>query len=358
MSDRLNAQPWPLYVLLGCSLTLNVVFLFGGGFSGGNTPTTPSPPFASIDSASAVEDKVAAAAASIPAPSDPIVNTANPQANQAEPSAPSGEAAPNALEAGGWMALHGKVEQSLARTFQKLAGEDGDALGSVFARLFVWDLDLRRDLQAGDPVSVVWRRGPAGIPEIAAASLHSQKLGQTLTAYHWKSSGDEYPSFWRLDGTEVPYRLKGGPLAQYEQITSLLKDRPSHKGMDFKAPVGSEVTATRAGTITRVNWNWGANGNCVEIRNDDGVLAKFLHLSESRVAKGARVSVGQVVALTGNTGHSTAPHLHYQLDKGSKVIDPLDYHGTTRRSLTADEVAALQNDVSAVDALLNNSAGQ
>ena len=65
-----------------------------------------------------------------------------------------------------------------------------------------------------------------------------------------------------------------GPLDEYEQITSLLKDRPNHKGMDFKTPVGTPVKAPASGTVTRINWNWHANGDCVELKLADGTLAK------------------------------------------------------------------------------------
>ncbi|TFH24076.1 MAG: M23 family metallopeptidase [Myxococcales bacterium] len=307
---------------------------------GVSTAETPDP-------ASTVEDAPAQGA-------QPTSDAALEAVGQPAP----GEPIPGDASAVEWTVISGKVEHSLARTFQREADEDGDALTSVFSRLFVWDLDMRRDLLAGDTIAVVWRKGPDGLPEIAAAALHSSKLGRTLTTYRWQAPGDPFPSYWHLDGTEVPLRLKDGPIAQYEQVTSLLKDRPTHKGMDFKTPVGTEVTAPRAGTVTRANWNWKANGNCIEIRYDDGVIAKFLHLNENRVKQGDRVRVGQVIALTGNTGHSTAPHLHYQLDRGDKTIDPLEYHGTVRRSLDADQAAALRRDVAAFEKMLDDTAGR
>lgn len=332
--------PLPLYVLLACSLVLNAALLISRGSS--DTPEV-------ISDAEVLEEDAVAEADEAP----------EGDAAPAVAAAPSPAAAAVEGEAAGadWQALGGKVEQSLSRTFQILAGEDGDALASVFTRLFVWELDMRRDLQAGDAVAVAWRKAADGLPEVAAGSLRTSKLGKTVAAYRWQAPGDSFPSYWHLDGTEAPLRLKNGPLAQYEQITSLLKDRPSHKGMDFKTPVGTEVTSPKAGTVTRANWNWGANGNCVEIRFEDGVLAKFLHLSENKVKEGDRVSAGQVIALSGNTGHSTAPHLHYQLDRGPKTVDPLDYHGTERRSLAADQVAALKRDVASFEKMLSEASG-
>jgi len=319
-----------LYGLLACSLVLNVVLLLKRG--------APDEPGVVVPVEAPIEEPAAATREAAVQPASP-----EPQAG--------------AAQAAGWTILRGKVEQSLARTFQLEAGDSGDALSSVFTRLFVWDLDLRRDLQPGDSVVVAWRRGADGLPEIAAASLQTRKLGRTLTAYRWQAGGDAFASYWHPDGSEAPLRLREGPIERYEQITSLLKDRPTHKGMDFKTPVGTEVRAPRAGTVTRSNWNWNANGNCIEIRYDDGVLAKFLHLSENRVAAGARVTAGQVIALSGNTGHSTAPHLHYQLDRDNKTIDPLDYHGTDRRSLNAEQTAALRRDVAEFESMLGAPAG-
>lgn len=331
-------KPWLLYVILGSSLALNLVMVLD----------RPSAPAADVPAMTAAAAPAVDAALAPAAPTDAAAAVA------ATPAVDAGLA----LATEGWTVTRGALDQSLARTFQGQVGEAGDALSSVYARLYVWDLDLRRDLQRDDAVAVAWRAGPDGVPEIAAASLTSRKLNQTLTAYRWQAPGDVHASYWRPDGTEVPLRLKDSPLRDYEQITSLLKDRPTHKGMDFKTPTGTEVVSPRAGVVTRVNWNWAANGNCVEVQFDDGVLAKFLHLSENRVEPGARVGKGAVLALTGNTGRSTAPHLHYQLDQGSRVLDPLDYHGTERRALDANTIATMQRDVAAFDQLLSGVASR
>ncbi len=325
-----------LYLMLGCSLTLNAVLLFGDRF--GEEPVAPEPQVET--------DRGDSGAPAVAQPSGAAAD-----ALASSPVRAAGEVAAEE----GWKTLGGRVEHSLARTFQRLAAEDGDALASVFSRLFVWDVDMRRDLQSGDAVAVVWRMGSDGFPEVTAGSLSAGKLGRTLAVYRWQASGDPFPSYWYLDGMEVPLRLKESPLAQYELITSLLKDRPTHRGMDFKVPVGTEVMSPRAGVVTRANWNWAANGNCIEIRYDDGVLAKFLHLNENRVAEGERVNAGQVIALSGNTGRSTAPHLHYQLDRGEKALDPIDYHGSLRRQLDEAQIAALRRDVADIERKLGDA---
>ena len=239
-----------------------------------------------------------------------------------------------------WKVLQLKVHQSLSQTFTAAAPSHGSALSAVYSRLFMFDIDMRRDLQNGDTIEVVYRLGDDGIPDIAAARFHSKKKQKTFSAYRWKAPFDEFASYWASEGTETAYQLKNSPIKDYEQITSLLKDRPTHKGMDFKAPVGIKTISPKDGVVTRVNFgSYSVNGGCVEVQFSDGVMAKYLHLSEVMVQVGQSVSAGTVVGLVGNTGRSTASHLHYQLDKGHKNIDPIDYHGIQRRSLPAGAMA-------------------
>ena len=96
-------------------------------------------------------------------------------------------------------------------------------------------------------------------------------------------------------------------------------------------------TAPKAGNVTRVNWNWAANGNCVEVQFDDGTLAKFLHLDELKATAGSRVQPGQVIALSGNTGMSTGPHLHYELHVGGKAVDAMKVKLPNTESIPASE---------------------
>lgn len=340
-SDRYqpDVPPYALYALLGASLVLNVIMVIK------LDDRTPA------DAPAAVVQSVEAPAAQ-PAPTlqqapsaDPVVaEVAAPVAEQQ-----AAELSPSA-RAEGWQVANAKVEHSLARTISNEVDTDADALAAVYSRLFMWDLDLRRDVQKGDEVWLLWRPVEGQEPEIAAAWYKSQKLGRTLQAYRFQAPGDSFASYWRPDGSEASLRLQGGPIEGYDIITSLLKDRPTHKGMDFRAPVGTDVVAPKAGTVTRVNWNHKYNGNCIEVRYPDGTTARFLHLDALQVREGQYVQAGQVLAASGNTGRSTAPHLHYEMDKAGKVLDPVDYHGTLRRHLpdsAMGELSALVNDMDA-----------
>ena len=200
-----------------------------------------------------------------------------------------------------------------------------------------------------------WGEGDDGKLQIAAATYDSKKLGKTLTAYLHKKPGDDFASYWTASGKEVPRRLKNSPVGQYQQVTALLGDGRRHSGMDFKAPEGTAVTSPKSGTVTRVNWNTRPNGNCVEIRFADGTMAKFLHLSSTKVRANQHVSAGELIATSGNTGRSTAPHLHYQLDRGKRNIDPLDYHGTLRRELDVGAMQSFSVERNRLNAMLSDA---
>lgn len=253
----------------------------------------------------------------------------------------------------GLIRVRAPIQHSLARTFQTAAPDHADVVSAVYARLFVWDLDLRKDLQKGDEIAVAYH-WDGELAHIPVASYTSGKLGREIRAYRFQATGDEHPSWWDANGTEIPHRLKNGPLqGDYEQITSLLKDRPSHKGMDFKLPEGTPVMTPKAGTVTRADWNLKYNGNCVEVKFDDGTLARFLHLSDTQVKAGQRLAAGTPVGLTGNTGRSTAPHLHYELEKNGQVVDPVAYHGTIRRQLAPGDLATFEQEVARLDSELD-----
>lgn len=341
-------KPWLLYGLLGGSLALNILMVLD----------KDDPPVSPSTSATAAEHASAEALPDVTpdGPTTASETSSEPASASTDAGSITQDGAQSPPPPGEWQVVEARVKHSLARTFQEaVSREHADALSAVYARLFMWDLDMRRDLQQGDKVRVAWRLNDEGKVEVLAASFRSRKFSKTLTAYRWTMPGDRFPSYWRGDGTEAAFRLANGPLRDYDQITSLLKDRPTHQGMDFKTPVGTPTYSPHSGTVTRVNWSWAGNGNCVEVKFADGIVAKFLHLSELKVSAGAHVQPGQVIALTGNTGRSTAPHLHYQVERNGQVIDPVDYHGTERRAISSAAMPSFLEEVDRLSTLLLGS---
>ena len=135
-------------------------------------------------------------------------------------------------------------------------------------------------------------------------------------------------------------------------MTSLVRDGRGHKGVDFKTPVGTPIRAPFEARVARKNWHLKGNGNSLDLREvgGRGLTALFLHLAEPpSVPVGAPVAAGQEVGKSGNTGHSFAPHLHYQLMLGPKVVDPFAALPTTRRHLPAHELARFTTAMARLD---------
>jgi murein DD-endopeptidase MepM/ murein hydrolase activator NlpD len=97
-----------------------------------------------------------------------------------------------------------------------------------------------------------------------------------------------------------------------------------HEGIDVTAPMGSPIEAPAAGVVTDAGWESGY-GNTVTIDHGYGIVTKFAHASKLLVKRGQRVQRGQRIALVGNTGLATGPHLHYEVHVNGRPVDPLKY---------------------------------
>ena len=97
-----------------------------------------------------------------------------------------------------------------------------------------------------------------------------------------------------------------------------------HKGIDWATPTGTAVNASCGGTVARAGWGSGY-GYVVYINHPDGRQTRYGHLSKVLVSPGQTVSQGQKIALSGNTGVSTGPHLHFEILINGSQVDPLKY---------------------------------
>ncbi len=237
------------------------------------------------------------------------------------------------------------VSGSLSRTLsEQLEQREADVLGAHLGRLLIWWLDLRRDVLSGDRLEVLYR--PHADPEkvrVLALRYHSQKLGQELEAFFFHPQGERYGRYYDAEGKEIELRLQAAPVDDYEQVTERMNlAGRRHRGVDFKTDVGTPVVAPRRARVFRRNWHTRANGNCLQlVYLENGRYALFLHLDsvEPETKPGVVVQAGQVVAHTGNTGRSTAPHLHYELHSADgRLLDPFLEEPTVRRQIKEDQL--------------------
>ena len=98
-----------------------------------------------------------------------------------------------------------------------------------------------------------------------------------------------------------------------------------HWGMDFSATIGTEIYATGNGVIKLVKYQKGY-GKHVVINHGYGYETYYAHMSKFNVRVGQKIKRGEVIGYIGNTGTSTAPHLHYEVHKNGKKLNPVNYY--------------------------------
>lgn len=131
-------------------------------------------------------------------------------------------------------------------------------------------------------------------------------------------------------GTKIPPSyikpISGGRLSSNFGRRSAPKRGAStyHKGVDWATPTGTAVFASSGGTVAKAGWGSGY-GYVVYINHPDGRQTRYGHLSKVLVSAGQTVSQGQKIALSGNTGVSTGPHLHFEILIGGSQVNPLKY---------------------------------
>ncbi|UII26650.1 M23 family metallopeptidase [Fulvivirga maritima] len=109
------------------------------------------------------------------------------------------------------------------------------------------------------------------------------------------------------------------------RVHPVYKVKKLHTGIDFSAPIGTPIYATADGVVSNTTISFGGYGKHVEIDHGFGYKTHYAHMHEFVVEEGQKVKRGQMIGYVGNTGVSTAPHLHYEVIKNDKKINPIHY---------------------------------
>jgi murein DD-endopeptidase MepM/ murein hydrolase activator NlpD len=100
--------------------------------------------------------------------------------------------------------------------------------------------------------------------------------------------------------------------------------RISHSGIDIGASIGTPIKATADGIVSFSSWH-NDSGNIVVLEHGHGFTTVYAHNKENRVKVGQKVKRGEVIAVSGSTGATTGPHLHYEVWKNKRPIDPASF---------------------------------
>jgi murein DD-endopeptidase len=213
-----------------------------------------------------------------------------------------------ALAYGAWSVLHEGTPRELQARLHTLSVELGSDQAAVLA-LFTGEeaarYAVRRSARDADLEDLARELPPSDASKVARAA-------QALM------NGGAYALAWPLPESvhiTSPFGVRNHPI---------LGGRRLHAGVDLGTSVGTPVRASGAGIVRRAGED-AANGRAVVLDHGFGVVTIYCHNDELLVRDGQRVQRGQIIARSGNTGRSTGPHLHYQLDLAGAPVDPLRY---------------------------------
>lgn len=235
--------------------------------------------------------------------------------------------------------LKGQLDGSFV-TSARAAGLTGSDINAVIKAL-QWQLNFRK-LRKGEQFSVLTLR-----EKLDGKSAQSQLLGVRL-----RTGGKDYYAFraddgkfYNRDAAGLDYGFMRFPTMKPFRISSNFNPRrlnpvtgriAPHRGVDFAMPVGTPVLAVGDGEVV-VSRRDSAAGNYVAIRHGCQYMTRYMHLKKLLVKPGQKVKRGDRIALSGNTGRSTGPHLHFEVWINQQAVNPLTAKLPRTEELTGND---------------------
>ncbi|PLR35395.1 murein DD-endopeptidase MepM [Chimaeribacter californicus] len=221
--------------------------------------------------------------------------------------------------------IRGRLDGSFVGS-ARAAGLSSSDISAV-TKALQWQLDFKK-LRKGDEFAVLMSR-----ENFEGKSEQSQLLGVRM-----RSGGKDYYAiraedgkFYDRQGSGLARGFMRFPTVKQFRVSSNFNPRRTnpvtgriapHKGVDFAMPVGTPVLAVGDGEVVVAKRSGGA-GNYVAIRHGRQYMTRYMHLRKILVKPGQKVKRGDRIALSGNTGRSTGPHLHYEIWINQQAVNPL-----------------------------------
>lgn len=230
--------------------------------------------------------------------------------------------------------LGGYASGSFAAALQAIAGDLSGTerlmIGRHLDRMFAGI--LREDMALGGRLRLACERTlrPDGTTRsVRVLAAEAAVAGRLHTAFFFEHVGQ--PGYFDETGASLERRGPAPPLAQM-RVTSpfglarlhpILNRVLPHLGTDYAAPSGTPVRATGDGSVSLAGWR-GGYGNLVEVQHPNGYATRYAHLSRLApgVHPGALVQQGEVIGYVGMTGLATGPHLHYEVRRHGRPVNP------------------------------------
>ncbi|WP_163559295.1 peptidoglycan DD-metalloendopeptidase family protein [Halomonas sp. NO4] len=242
----------------------------------------------------------------------------------------------------------GTVSGSFARSAQA-TGLSSTEVAQV-SRLLEKKLDFRRDTRRGDAFQVLVESDVIDGESFDSRVLAIQYQGERMNLTVVRNSVDN--NFYTPDGASLDPAFRRHPFdGSYRLSSSFNPNRKHpvtgrvspHRGTDFAMPIGTPIVTPANGRVEKVG-NHPLAGRYLVIRHDNGYRTRYLHLSRQLVSRGDRVAMGERIALSGNTGRSTGPHLHYEVHVNNSAVDAMKVSLPENTSLSGEALLAFQRE--------------
>ncbi len=250
--------------------------------------------------------------------------------------------------------LQGLVGSSLYRS-ARAAGAPARAVES-YIKALATRLSIGRDVASADTFDMVIEQDRAATGEVRLGDLQYAGLDQgrrKVRLLRWTAAGERNPDWFDAAGQVERRGNMGMPVAG--RVTSnfgmrmhpLLGFMRMHKGIDIAAPYGAPILAARDGVVASAGRNAGY-GNFVKLNHDGALASGYGHMSRIAVRGGQRVRQGQVIGYVGSTGMSTGPHLHWEVWRAGRSINPRSISFASVARLSGANLAAFKRQVAAL----------
>ena len=268
---------------------------------------------------------VVAVAAAVSA--SPAANSTPAQASlEAKPKlhytgGPAHPAAPRAADSSDYVRASGKIGQDLTAALQKAAVPE--RVGREYVRVLTRAIPLADGLSVEDTFDLVYEPGDkgrllyVGLDRVARADIELLKWtdGRETIWVNGDAVGGETSQAMRMP---VNGRVTSGFGSRFHPILGYAR---MHSGLDLAAAHGSPIIAAADGRVVAAGWH-GGYGQIVRIAHAGGIQTMYGHMSRIVARGGTAVRQGQVIGYVGSTGLSTGPHLHYEVLKNGRAVNP------------------------------------
>ncbi len=224
---------------------------------------------------------------------------------------------------------------------------DSKKLAQIFVSSFRNSLNFKNDIRKGDTLVMIYdqkyRMGhPFSMPtlKVAMIELRGKKHYIYLNddGRYYDEKGNQ------VEGFLLARPVRGARISSYfskRRFHPVLKKWKAHLGVDYAARRGTPIVAAGSGRVIYAA-RAGSYGNLIKIRHDDGYETRYAHMKSFRrgIKKGKYVKKGQTIGYVGTTGRSTGPHLHFELRKHGRAINPLRVVQVTTKKLKGKEKKA------------------